>query len=169
MDSYLCRYRFDWKSKNSEFWSRERWRNSSARWHHPHQYPELEYIKISEFWKSSQLASRLVLRSLHSEISVWLGWGCLSFCVCSWPLQILSLSLSLSLSIYLSLLLLYAAFTSNHKWLFIVYGEFLFLSGQQPGTFVPTDHPDRQKKFRVDCVVPCQWIFQIQRGHRQDW
>ena len=35
--------------------------------------------------------------------------------------------------------------------------------------FVPSDHPDRQKKFRMDCVIPCLWIFQTQRGHRQDW
>ena len=43
---------------------------------------------------------------------------------------------------------MYAVLTSNIKWLLIVDGVFfLFLSCQHPGNFVPTDHPDHQKKL----------------------
>ena len=37
----------------------------------------------------------------------------------------------------------------------------MFLSCQHPGNVVPTDHPDCQKNFWMDCVIPCPWIFQI--------
>ena len=68
------------------------------------------------------------------------GWGVCLFVSVQRSLQILSLSLSL--------VLLYAVWTSNNKWLLIVDGEFfLFLSCQHPGNFVPTDHPNRQKTF----------------------
>ena len=112
MDSYLFCDRFDWRNTSSEFWTLERWRNNLVRWHHPHRYPEFKYIKIDEFWKNSQL-----VRSLHSESSVGFGGGdtCL-FVSVHRSLQILSLSL----------LLLYAVWTSNNKWLLIVDGEFLF-------------------------------------------
>ena len=61
---------------------------------------------------------------------------------------------------------LYAVWTNN-KGLIIGDGEFLFLSCQHPSKFVPTDHPDSQKKFRMDCVIPYLCIFQTQRGHRE--
>ena len=125
------------------------------------QYPEFEYIEDSEFWKSSLLASRSVVRSLHSESSVGL-WreGARLFVSVHRLFKILSLSLPFSLSFSLSLplplslplssplslflLLPYVVWTSNIKWLLIVDREFfLFLSRKHPGNFVPTDHPDR--------------------------
>ena len=172
MDSYLVCDKFDWKSKNSEFWTRERRCNNSTRWHHPNRNPDFKYIKISEFWKSSQLASRsVVIKKLafREFCRAWVGDGACLFVSVHRPLQILSLSLSLSLSRLCNCMLLYAVWTSNYKWLLIVDGEFLFLSCQHPGNFVPTDHADRQKNFRIDCVIRRPRIFQTQRGHWQDW
>ena len=40
---------------------------------------------------------------------------------------------------------------------------------QHPGNLVPTDHLKRQRKFRMDCIIPYLWVFQTQRGHRKDW
>ena len=91
--------------------------------------------------------------------------ACIYKCVCIVVMAMQHLSLSLSLSLVLQ----YAVWTPNNKWLLIVYGEFLFLSCQHPSNFAPKDHRDRQKKFRMDCINPCLWIFQMQRGHRQDW
>ena len=145
MDSYLFCDRFDWRNKNREF-------GTCERWHHLHRNLEFKYIKISKFWKSGQLS----VRCLHSRSSVGLGRRVLvSLCLFIDPHRF-----------SLSLLLLYAVCTSNNKWLFIVDGEVLFLSCQHPGNFVSTDHPDYQKKFRMDCVIPCQWIFQTQRYPR---
>ena len=53
---------------------------------------------------------------------------------------------------------LFKADWTNNKWLLIVDGE-LFSSCQ--------DHPDRQKKFQMDCIIPYLRIFQTQRGHRK--
>ena len=50
-------------------------------------------------------------------------------------------------------MLLYTVCALNNKSLLIVDREFLFLSCQHPGNFVPMDHPDRQKKFQMDCVI----------------
>ena len=56
-----------------------------------------------------------------------------------------------------------------NKWLLIVDEEFfLYLSCQNPGNFVPMNHPDRLKKFQMDWVIPYLWIFQTQRGYRSD-
>ena len=67
-------------------------------------------------------------------------------------------------------MLLYAVWTSNYKCLLLVNGEFfLFLSYQNQGNFVPTDHPERQKKFQMYCVISYLLIFQTQRRHREDW
>ena len=35
--------------------------------------------------------------------------------------------------------------------------DFLFLSCQHPGNFIPANHHDRQK-FLIDCVIPYLWI-----------
>ena len=193
MDSYHFCDRFDWESKNSEFWARERWRKNSERWHHTHSCQLfVVYFLASEvpplgecrqgwryFWILPD-ASGLrpcVGPTLKRPCAVLVRWwdgeqivsqsvsyqkfAFIEFCLfvsVHRPLQILSLSLSLSL------VLLYAVWTSNKKWLLIVDGEiFLFLSCQHPGNFVPTDYCDRQK-FRMDCVIPCLWIFQTQTG-----
>ena len=155
MDSYLVCDGFDRKSKNCEFWTRERWRNYSTRWHHLHRYTEFKYIKISKFWKSGLLASQVEVCIPR----VMSGWGGrVSFCLFRDPYRF---------CLYLFLVLLHAVWTSNNKWLLIFDWElFLFLSGQHHGNFLSTDHPDRQKKFRMDCVIPCQLIFQTQRGYR---
>ena len=156
MDSYLFCDRFDWRNKNSEFWTLERWCNNLARWYHPHQYPEFRYIKISKFWKSSLLASQLVVsEKIAFREFCWAGGdgGMCLFVSVHRPLQILSLSLYLSIS----LVQLYAVWTLNNKWLLIVDGEFLFLSCQHPGNFVLMDHHDRQKKS-VDLSNTKFWI-----------
>ena len=58
----------------------------------------------------------------------------------------------------------------SDKGLLIFDGAFfLFLSCQYVANFVLTHHPDRQKKFRVDRVIPYLGIFQTQRGYRGDW
>ena len=165
MNSYLFCDRFDWGNKNREFWKRERWRINLARWHHSYQYPEFKYIKICKFWKSSQLASRSVVSEKFTfREFCWVGG--VSLCLFIDPFRF---SISLSLSLYIYIYILYAVWTSDNKWLLIVKGEFfLFLCRQHPGIFVATDHPDRQKRFQMDCVIPCLWIFQTQRGHRQN-
>ena len=84
------------------------------------------------------------------------GWeeGCL-FVSVHRPFQILSLSR--------------AVWTSNDKWFLIVDGEFFSsLSCQHLGNFIQTDHPDFQKKFRVDCVILNLWIFQTGRAQGED-
>ena len=82
-------WRFDWRNKNSEFWTLERWHNDLARWYHPNRYTE---FKISKSWKSSPFARRSVVRSLHSESSVGLGVdGTCLFVSVHRQLQILSL------------------------------------------------------------------------------
>ena len=167
MDSYLVFDRFDWRNENSEFGIRERWRNNLARWHHPNQYPEFKYIKISEFLKSSQIVSRPVVSYKIAFREFGQAEGMHVFFVSIHrPLQILS-PLSLSLSLSLSLVQLYAGWILNNKWLLIVDREFfLFLSCQDPGYFVPMDHPDRQKKVLDGLCHFFLRIFQTQRGHR---
>ena len=119
----------------------------------PFQYPEFRYIKISKFWKSGQLS----VRSLHSESLIRWWWGGVTLCLFIDPYRF-----------SLSLVLQYAVLISNNKWLLIVDEEFLSLSCQHPGNFVPMDHPNHQK-FQMDSVIPYLWIIQIQRGHRKDW
>ena len=58
----------------------------------------------------------------------------------------------------------------SNKRLLIVDGDiFWSLSCQQSGNIVLKNHPDCWKKFRMNCVIPYQWIFQRQRRHREDW
>ena len=58
----------------------------------------------------------------------------------------------------------------SNKSLLIVDGEFfLSLSSENSGSFVPKNHPDHWKKFQINCIIPYRWIFQTQRGHREDW
>ena len=75
--------------------------NNSARWQHPHQYPQFGYIKISQL-----VSQKFTFRVL--------GGG--GFVSVHRLLQILSLSL----------VLLYAVSRLNNKWLLIVGREFFF-------------------------------------------
>ena len=138
IDSYLFCDRFDWRNKNSEFGTRERWRSNLARWHHLHRYPEFK----KEFVNFEKVVSL-------SEDWVGLDGGRVSLYLFIEPYRF-----------FLSFVLLNAVWTSNNKWLLIVDGEFLLLSSQPPGNFFPTDYPERLKKFWIDWVIPCLWIFQ---------
>ena len=147
-----------WGNKNSEFETRVRWRNNLARWHHPTDIMNLNFWKRSH-WVSCQL--EVFVQRIRSG---W--WGACLFVPVHRPLHILSTYPSISIP----LLLLYAVWISNKKWLLIVDREFLlFLCCQHPGNFVPTDHPERQKRFQMNCVISYLWIFQTQSGHRRDW
>ena len=55
----------------------------------------------------------------------------------------------------------------NNKWLLLIDGEFfLSMSCKHPGNFVPTNHTDRLKKLRMNCVTSYWWIFQTQCRYR---
>ena len=124
---------------------------------------------MSEFWKHNLLSVRS-WRSFPVRVSV---------CVSDHrPSQIFSLLCHWMQSEHRKLYLDYKSTIFNKIIGHItvtpvvtpVAGEFfLSLSCQYPGNFVPTNQPHLQKKFRMDCVYPYQWIFQTQRRHRGDW
>ena len=110
------------------------WCNNLARWHNTTDTLNLDIL--ANFEKVVSCVS------WRSEGSVGLGLFVFLF--------IDPNRSSLSLSLYF--VLLYAVWTSNNKWLLIVNREcFLFLSSQHSGNLVPTDYPDHQKKFRMNC------------------
>ena len=182
-------HNFDWGNEKygEKLGTRLRWRNNwdditlTISW-------ILIYKKFANFEKILSWSSVGEV-GLKADVGVNRRVGKVLLCVSLHrPLYALSLSLSLSLSgatVYslniehLCILINKRQFLTRKNIGYIIVMAIRFINGWRwvflifelpaPRQLAPMNYPDSQKKFRIHSVIFCLWIFQIQRGLREDW